>query len=143
MKSRVRIGTVILAVAGLSCANATGIELSDLAGTWTAQSLVFTDASNASVTFDIIANGGSFAMTLTAEGDYTSSFNFEQESETATGTFAVTGTTFTLAESGQGSPEDFQITRDGNNMTLVGTDTWDFNDNGTEDDATLTVVLTR
>ena len=143
MKSRMRIGAVMLTVWGLSCSTATGIQLADLAGTWTAQSLVFTNAANAGQTFDIIANGGSYAVTLEANGDYTSSFTFAQESETASGTYVVTGTIMTLAESGQGSPEDYQVTRDGNNMTLIGTNSWDFDNDGTDEDAILMVMLTR
>ena len=64
--------------------------------------------------------------------------------ETRTGTVIVTGTTLTIAESGQGSPTDFLAVRDGNSLTLTTSDEeYDFDGDDVEDDATLRVDLTR
>lgn len=141
--SCVRGAALTLVVCSLACADSTGVTPSDLEGTWTAQSVLFTNMVSSSETFDLIANGGSYAITLMPDGEFTSSFTFEQESESLSGTYSVSGSQITISESGQGSPETFSITRDGNTMVLSGIDSWDFDEDGTEEDATLVVTLTR
>lgn len=138
-----RFGTVALAVGALSCESATGVELEELAGTWTAQSAVFTAVADPAQTFGLVADGGTFALTFVADGSYSSVFTYQQENETIAGTFAVNESTLTLSETGQGSADDYEFTRNGNTLTLTSPDVWDFDDDGNDDQATIVITLIR
>lgn len=78
-----------------ACTDSTGLEVDDLTGTWTASSIVFTSTADATVSADLVADEG---------------------------TYIVTGSTLTLSQTGEGSPEAFTISRDGDSMTLTVTD---------------------
>ena len=127
-----------------ACGDATGIEPDDLAGIWTAQSMVLTNTADATQTVDYMALGASTTLTFAADATYTWIFTDPGlAAETRTGSYSVVGTTLTLSESGTGSPEPFAAVRAGNTLTLTGVDTYDFDSDTVEEAATLTIVLTR
>ncbi len=141
-----RQATVILAAALLSgCGDSTGVSVNDLAGTWTATQYVFTSQVDASQTVDLITQGGSFTLTILEDSTFTSQFlEPGEELKTRTGTVTVVGSTITIAESGQGSPEAFTVSRDGNAMTLIMlNEDYDFDGDDVDEDATLRIELER
>ena len=126
-----------------ACSDATGVEPDDLVGTWTATAMVFTSTADPTLSVDIMDQGATMSLTLSADGTYSWAFVFPGEpEENETGTYTVSGTTMTIADSGPGSPETFTISRDGDNMTLTGSDEFDFTE-GVEEDATMVISLTR
>ena len=86
--------------------------------------------------------------TLRADGTYTLSFVFGEETENETGTYTVSGNTITVTPLTPEAldPETMAIVRDGDNMTLTMDDIYDFtpDDNvNDEESATMVIVLTR
>jgi len=47
-----------------ACSEATGVTADDLAGTWTATSMVFTSVANPEQTADVVAEGASLTLVL-------------------------------------------------------------------------------
>ena len=126
-----------------ACTEATGVELDDLAGTWTAQSIVFTSAADPTLTVDVRDEGATMSLTLGADGTFSWAFGFsEGQSENETGTYTVFGNTMTTTESGEGDTETITIARVGDTLTLTLEDVFDFTE-GVEVDATMVIVLTR
>jgi hypothetical protein len=118
-----------------ACSDSTGLEVDDLTGTWTASSIVFTSVADPTVSADMVADeGATLTLTLGAEATYTLILTIPQEeTEDEAGTYVVSGSTLTLSQTGEGSPEAFTISRDGDTMTLTDNDEeFDFDE---EDDA--------
>ena len=142
-----------LAVGALAAAFAVGCSDStdpgdvtgaDLVGTWDATSVVFTpDAGGTAV--DVTLLGFTFEVTFNAEGGYTATFTEPEEpAELEIGTYTVVNAVLTLTPvSGEG--ETFTINSlDGDTLVITTTDAeYDFDDNGTEDPANLTVTLAK
>ena len=131
--------------ATLGCGDATGVSVEDLTGTWVATQFLFTNPANAAETFDAIAAGGSLSLTVQATGDYTATITEPgSAAEVVTGTISVEGNVVTIAESGQGSPTPYAATRSGDTLTLTTDDEeFDFDDDGTDELASLRIVLVR
>ena len=128
------------------CGDATGVEPDDLAGTWTASSVIFTEIAAPNATVDIVATeSAAVSLVLRADSTYTLTITVPPEAaDIESGTYEVLGTVLTLSQTGEGSPEPFTIARDGDTMTLTDTDEeFDFNDDQTETPATLVITLTR
>ena len=126
-----------------ACTEATGVEPNDLAGTWTATSIVFTSVADPMLTLDLATEGATMSLPLNADSTYSWAFVFPGEpTENETGTYTVSGNTMTINDSSQGSPETFTIVRSGDTLTLTLADVFDFAE-GVEVDATVVIVLTR
>jgi len=142
-----RLGLSAVAVAAaVACGDSTGVTVSDITGTWSASSAVFTNLANSSEQFDLIADGGgTITATFSADGSYSISITVPPDpAELDVGTVDVRGDTLTLAESGQGSPTDFIASVSGNTLTLTtDEEEYDFDDNGTDDPARLRVVFQK
>jgi len=121
----------------------TGVEPDDLAGTWTATSIVFTSVADPTLSVDEVADGATMSLTLSASGTYSWTFVFPGEpTENETGTYMVSGSTLTIDPTGTKGPETMTISRNGDTMTLTLADEYDF----TLDvfvPATLVITLTR
>ncbi len=128
-----------------ACTDTTGLEVDDLAGTWTASSIVFTSVADPLVTADLVADGATMTLTLAEDNTYTLVITFPQEeNEDEAGSYVVAGSTLTLSQTGEGSPSVFVIIRDGDTMTLtVADEEFAFVEGADEEAATLVVILTR
>ena len=126
-----------------ACTEATGVEPNDLAGTWTATSIVFTSVADPTLSVDMATEGATMSLTLNADGTYTWAFVFPGEpTEDETGTYTVSGNIMTITASAQDFAETVAIVRSGDTLTLTLTDVFDFTE-GVEVDATMVIVLTR
>ncbi len=114
-----------------------------LAGTWTATSFVFTNVANSSETFDMIANGGSFTLTLTADGQFTGTLTGPGENETFGGTYVAQGANLILTDELEPDSETVAFTLSSNTLTITGDDEFDFDEDGTDEAAIMTIVLQR
>ena len=143
MSKRHLISSALALVLISACGDATGVTTDDLAGTWTATSMVFTSTADPELSVDVIPLGVAMTLVLGADETYSWAFVFPGEpGEDEAGTYTVSGSTLTISETGTGSPEAFTIARDGDTMTLTLADVFDFTE-GIEEDATLVITLTR
>ena len=144
MKKRHLISSAVALVLMTACGDATGVEPDDLAGTWTATSMVFTSTADPTLSVDIVPLGASLSFVLGADGSYSFTFVLPGEpSDNEAGAYTVTGTNFNLSPTGTGSPETLTISRDGDTMTLTGSDTFEFDVLVGEEPATMVITLTR
>ena len=126
-----------------ACSDSTGLEPDDLAGTWEATAAVMTSVAEPTVSFDLIAEGGTLTIVLNADGGYVFTSAFPGEApEIEIGTYSVAGDVLTITAVGE-DPETFTIARDGDTMTLTGDDDFDFNDDQVDEPATLVITMAR
>ncbi len=123
----------------------TGVAVVDLAGTWNATVVEFTNQANTTEKVDLIVEGATIVLTIMANGDYTLTVDEPMEAQSVEeGTIAINGNTLTLSETGQTSVEVFAFSLSGNTLTLTtGDDEFDFDDNGTEEPASLRAVFQK
>jgi hypothetical protein len=141
---------VMLAVVAVGCSDSTAPEdvtLADLVGTWNATSATFDEVAGDGLIEVIGTFGVSMSITIASSGAYTITVTVPGEApDVETGTATAANGVITATPSAPGEdPEVIQIrSLSGNDMTLYFADEeFDFNDDGTETDATLTVVLRR
>ena len=121
----------------------TGVEPDDIAGTWSATAIVFTQTAAPNESVDLVtAEQATVTLVLGADATYTFTFTSPMETETETGTYTVSGSTLTLNPT-EGEAETFTIVRNGDSMTLTGADTFEFDEQAGEEAATLVVTVTR
>ena len=124
--------------------DSTGLEADDLAGTWTATSMVFTQTAAPMASVDIVAQDMAvLTLVLTAASTYTLTFVFPPdatENINEMGTYTTTSTSITITPTG-GTAETSALSRDGDTMTVTQDDDFDFGSGG--EPATLVTTLTR
>lgn len=123
----------------------TGVEPDDIAGTWTATAIVFTSVADPTVSVDlVVAEQAVVTLVLLADATYTFTFSSALEpTENEAGTYTVTGTDLNFTPTDGGNPETFTISRIGDNMTLTGTDTFEFDPLAGEEAVSMVITLTR
>jgi hypothetical protein len=129
-------GAMVVAVA--ACGDSTGITVEDLVGTWEATEIVFTNSANTSESVDVIDLGASLTVTINSAGTVSTVFDDGQGgTDSDSGTLSVDGSTLTVGG------ETFEAERSGDVLILTGDGEWDFDEDGTDDPATLTIRLVR
>jgi len=136
----------LILIAGCGDDDGVGVEPDDIAGTWTATSMLFTSTADPTVTADLVVDDMAvLTIVFGSNGSYTFTFVFPPdptEDEIEIGTYTVGETTITLTPTGSSQTETFAIERDGDTMTLTDDDDYDFG-SGTDEPATLVITLTR
>ena len=142
--------SLLVAALAVACSDSDGPtggaeDVDDLVGTWNATVMVFTNTADNTQTFDAIAEGASLTLTIASDGRYTFDIDFPGEGpETDTGTFTLSGSNITITSDNPQDPaETMGYTLSGNTLTLLGDDTFDFDEDGTDEAATMRIVLTR
>lgn len=142
--------TVLAAALVVGCSDSTdpgNVSEDDLAGVWTATQFLLTSTADPAVTVDMIALGGAFTLTINADGTYSEAGLFPgnpPEVESGSGTYVIQGSNLILTENDDPVPFTVAFVLSGNTLTLTSTDeTFDFDDDGVEEAATLDMVLTR
>ena len=129
-----------------ACSDSTGLESSDLVGTWTATSMIFTSVEDPVASVDLVAvEGAILTLSLGEDDTYTWVLTIPgvpEENEHEAGTYVVTGSTVTLSETDTGSPEPFTIVRNGDTLTLTDTNE-EFDFTQLKEPAVLVITLTR
>ena len=115
-----------LALVSVNCGDS--VAPADLVGTWSATKLQFTNQANSSETIDIVAEGGSFTISILANGTWQATLAIPDMSpQVGGGTYDVSGTDLVLFETGDPVGTDYSISLSGNTLTITSTDlTWDF-----------------
>lgn len=136
---------ILLALPALLACESAGIttEPADLAGTWTAESFVFTSVADPTVSSDLIAQGGSATLTITAQGGTTLTTELMGSTDSDTGTLTVDGELLTM-EFG-GDLASGTIHRDGDRLTILLTTgvEFDVDGDGSDEAATFRGVFRR
>jgi hypothetical protein len=106
------------------------VEPSELTGTWDATVFRFTNLANTSQTVDLVAQGGGFTITLSANNTYQATITVPGAADDVTsGTWQYSSLDgLTLTETGQTGGTDINVSLAGSTMTLSSTDgiTFDF-----------------
>ena len=122
------------------------VTLADLAGTWQVTKWEYTNTANSSEKIDLTAPPLSASATLTLQnsGDYTITGSVGGVPFNLTGTYAITGSNLVINEDGADGPQTVSFTLSDDTWTITGLDgDWDFDEDGTDDTATLIIVFTR
>lgn len=133
----------------VACGDSNGpdgdLTLADLVGTWSATKFELTKQSNASVSIDLVAAGGSFTLTVSADGAFTGQQSLFGFSDTFSGTVSVSGNVLTLTDSE--NPADVTevvASLSGNTLTLTSDDlAFDFDFDDVDEPANLEAILQR
>ena len=122
----------------------TGVDSDDIAGTWTATKIVFTQTAAPMTVVDEVDKGASLTLVLGLDDSYTFTFTSPDENEAETGTYSVSGSTITLTETGSTQTETFEISRDEDTMTLTDDDDmFEFDEQVGDEPAGVVITLTR
>ena len=140
--------TFILSAANLFAAcsdDGTGpAELQPLVGTWRAQVLTLTNKANPETVVRLIEEGATFTLSVLSNGQYQAVLEIFGQSNPELGTISISGNQVTLTPVNPPGPTttgtwQFQ----GNALILDGDTEFDFNLDGTNEDATVHFELTR
>lgn len=130
---------------GAACSDDEGITIADLVGTWDATQFTLSNP-NGVQSLDLIAAGGSFTLTVAANGSFTGEQSLLGQTDTFAGTIVLTGNnTMTLVDATDPSDEtDLMYTLNGDQLAITSTDiTFDWDGNDVDDPAELEAVLQR
>jgi hypothetical protein len=120
-----------------ACSDATSPE--DLAGTYDVTVFEFTNADSTAQKLDLVEEGAVIEITISAAG----AFSVDVDGDTETGAIAIDGDDVTITI--DGDPATGTIDQNGDTVTIT-LDTgveFDFDEDGTDEDATLRIVMTR
>jgi len=134
---RLAVATTLLAVGLAACSDSTSPE--ELAGTYDVTVFEFTNADSTAEKVDLVDEGAVIEVTITAGGAFTVDFDGDAE----TGTIVIDGDEVTITL--DSDPASGTIDQNGDTVT-INLDTgveFDFDEDGTDDDATLRIVMTR
>jgi len=129
--------------------NATGPDptpnLVPFVGSWRATSLVVTSKANPSVHPDLVQEGAQFDLDVQPSGQYTAILTYSGQASTEIGMASVSGNIVTLARTFPTPPKTTTATYtlQGDLLTLEGDTEFDFNLDGTPEDARSRTVLLR
>ena len=149
----------VLALAALTAAGCSDpLDIVDesgcanISGTFRATNMTAVNLNNATVSQNLLGNGGSFTLVFTS-GNFTSTFvpTTGAQSTTRTGTVGmnvddgiITLGSTALFTGGAGGSQAFSCLLSGNTLTLTNPNTqFDFSQTGTTSPARVTVTLTR
>lgn len=119
-------------------------DLAPLVGDWNATELVIRSVFNPDLAPDLIELGATFDLNIQPSGQYTAILIYARQASTEIGTVVVAGNTVTLHRefpSRSTSTATYRLT--GDVLTLEGDTEFDFNLDGTPEDAVSTMVLKR
>ncbi len=126
------------AVLLLACAEATGVTIADLVGTWNATKLEFTNKANPAQKVDVVPLGAQLRIVVEASGRAIATFSFQGQSSVDTSQIAIRGDTLVV------DGRRLLFTLSGNTLTMTDdNESFDFNQDGAEEAATLLAVLLR
>ena len=146
MKTRHLLTSALALIMMTACSDSTGVETSDLEGTWTALSMVVSSVADPTMTIDLIEEGSAVTLVFGEDGTYSVTFTGEGEEDDETGTFTVSGNVLTLVETFEGQveePEEIAIVLSGSTMTLTLSEMWYFGQSEVEEAAVLVIGLVR
>jgi hypothetical protein len=149
MRVVVRIAAVLVALISVCCGggngSTTGPSQTTLAGTWKASRAEFVSASNSSVRVEAVSRGYTILLTLEGGGTFKQvTTEPGKASETMTGTWSASSDVLTLKPSGVSFNIQFDMTLNGNALTLNGGHVqFDVNGDEADEEAILNLTMAR
>ncbi|GBD32291.1 hypothetical protein HRbin33_01255 [bacterium HR33] len=138
MKARVAAFLGAAAILAAACGETTGITIADLVGTWNATKLEFTNKSNPLQKVDVVPLGARLTIVVEPSGRAISTFSFQDFSDVDTSQIVIRGDTLLVDD------RRLLFTLSGNTLTITdNNESFDFNQDGAEEPATLLAVLLR
>jgi hypothetical protein len=120
------------------------ITIADLAGTWTATKMEYTNKANNSQKVDLVQLGVGMKLTINSSGRYTATLTISGLGElTTAGTITLQGGNLILDDDEEAENQTVAFTLSGNTLTLTGDDEFDFNDDGTDEPAAVVMVFQK
>jgi hypothetical protein len=121
-----------------------GDPLDDLVGSWYATSFLLVNPSNSAQQIEEVAQGLLMTLVIIEDGQYTAVFvRPEEDTEVDSGTISATETELMITPSGD-SPMHLTWSLNGEVFTIVNpNDHFDWDDDGDDETATLTIILHR
>jgi hypothetical protein len=118
--------------------------LTTLAGSWSAVQFTFTNNASPTQSLNMIEEGWGMTLTIGEDGSYSGVIIEPGSSESETGTIAVEGNLMTISYP-EGLPDVFAFELvNHNRFSLISeTQAFDFDDDGNDDPATVTIVFER
>jgi len=116
-----------------------------LQDTWVASRWTYVSEADPADSVSFTAEGVTVTLTIGAS-DYELAFSGLGVNESFSGTYSVNGSSFVISDDGSGSGASIPFSFSNANNTLTMSDpntNWDFDEDGTDDPATLNMVFTR
>jgi hypothetical protein len=140
------LSVALIASCGGDDEDTTGPVNNDLVGTWDATVIQLTSVADPGTVVELVSQGANGRLVLEADGGFGLSVGVPGEpTEFGNGDWGATDVLTLIF--GDGDIEgtwQFDIDLNGDSLRLTGADTeWDFDDDGTDDPATLDMTLTR
>lgn len=147
MRTGWRIGTaamLLCAMAGCSEDKSAGPEPEQITGVWNATKVEYVSRPGGTAV-DLIALGGTGTLTLNDNGTFRLVVTpFAEASRTTEGTWALSGDMLSLTPLGMPFAWQFDVAFSGDSLGLGGASVeYDFNEDGTPDQATLNLLFVR
>lgn len=137
---------VVSHLASCSSSGSTGPEIpGELVGEWEATSMVLTSVEDPETSVDIVQNeevSGSFVLLIRDDATYEATLTVFGVPETEFGTLESSGSALTFRPQ-NGSPSKVTWSLSGDQLTMDGETTFDFNRDQQDEEATLHLVLVR
>jgi len=136
---------VLLSVSGCGGDDPVGVvaTAADMLGTWDIASLTFASVPPGT-SVELVSMGASGEIEFRGDGTYTLTLAGPGEApEVENGTFSVSGSTLSLIESGEVTALAIQALTSTAATLFQADDEYDFNDDGFDTPATVTVVLAK
>ncbi len=120
-------------------------DLLPFVGSWRATSLIVTSKANPAVHPDLVQEGAQFDLDVQPSGQYTAILTYSGQASTEIGMASVSGNIVTLARTFPPPPQTTTATYtlQGDLLTLEGDTEFDFNLDGTPEDARTRTTLLR
>ena len=119
-------------------------SVSALVGDWSATAMVVTSVANPDIHPDLIALGATFTLNVQPSGQYTAILIYAQQASTEIGILSVSGNVVTMTRSFPNQETSTAVyALAGNKLTLDGDTKFDFNLDGTPEDALGHIELQR
>lgn len=118
--------------------------LAPFVGRWTANTFVHTLRDDATTTVDLIAEGASFTLDISATGSYVGTVQVQTETRTETGTLRVVGSELVIQPVSPPGPEErVTFVVSGSSMTWTGLSEYDFNIDGIPSPTNVRITFTK
>lgn len=115
-----------------------------LTGTWRATKAEYVSAADSSVTYEVVAKGGTATLVLTSNAFTLTIAKAGAAPQVTNGSYTSTINLMTLTPAGVSFTWVFEMSLSGDNLTLNGANVeFDFNGDGTNEPAKLNLALVR
>ncbi len=147
MHAAARVVPIVMAMVAVCCGgkSPTSPSTTTLSGTWKATRAEFVSASNSSVRVEVVAQGTTMVLTLDSGGTYTQTITDPgQKGQTTTGSWSGSKDVLTLRPAGMSFEIQFDMTLNGNTLTLNGGHVqFDVNNDDRDEETILNMTLAR